>query len=506
MKQNYVAVRDMFQSKDTLDILNKVLPGMVSVDRLLRVSLTVIRTNDKLMTCSPQSLLSCLIGCGQLGLSPDPYLGQAYFVPFWSSKLNCLEATLIPGYKGLITLARRSGHVADVDAMVVHWNDEFKAVKGLYPELHHIENEKDPGEFRGAWAMFRYQTTGWQPTWQYLSKTRIDRHMNMTKSKDRDGKVFGPWVDHYDAMALKTAIRVTAKFVPMAVEEKFSTAIKAEDMALAGEGQSNLFLPAGHADIRTRDYDAEIEELVMGWSGREHVAEFIGVAAAESGKDPFELKKMLLDGDDNLVANFKEGFEAYMAGKKKLPDKEKKPVTDPVDPTSEAWEAWRKEWINLRKPESFVQYFESHLDQVYNAPFELQARFAKKFEDMMAPVKFPMNKHDAEGLILNNYEPEKTVAVENTVSTENIEGDDKGDGEKTSQNRSDMPEDRDLDNLIQFFKNTHPRVWIQVMKGKKPVNYVEKIDAIVNVGGMIDLPPDSWEGRLLGDCVRCSMK
>ena len=487
MKTNYVAVRDLYHSQDTVDIMKELLPDMISLDRLTRVALTVVRTNDKLMSCHRDSLLSCLIGCGQLGLSPDPYLGQAYFVPFWSSKRNAFEATLIPGYKGLITLARRTGHVADVDAMIVHWNDDFKAVKGLEPQLEHIENEKDPGEFRGAWAMFRYQTSGWQPTWQYLSKAKVDRHMAMTKSKDKSGKVFGPWVDHYDSMALKTAIRVTSKLVPMSVEEQFTKAVKAEDMALAGLGQTDMFLPAGHASIATRDYDAEIEELVKNWDGREKVFEFISVAAAETGKDPFELKKMLLEGDKNLVRNFGEGFDSYLATS--------------ADSKMEAdsggdWEAWRKEWINLRKLDSFQQYFENNLETIYGAPVELKARFAQKFTGFFS-VEFPDDIAVAKNLISIGY-----VLKNDSGGVENTEGGSKGEGEKTSPTFAVTPEDADLDHMIEYLKNHFPRVWIDQMRGVKPEGYQAKIDAICQIGGMVELKSGSFESELLGACVR----
>jgi len=503
MKGNYVAVRDMFESEDTVNMLKKVLPSMVTADRLVRVALTVIRTNDKLMTCSRDSLLACLIGCGQLGLSPDPFLGQAYLVPFWSSKLNSYEATLIPGYKGLITLARRSGHVADVVAQIVYWNDEFRAVMGLNPDLYHVENEKDPGDFRGAWAMFRYQTPGWQPTWQYLSKAKIDRHMKMSKSKTKDGVIFGPWVDHYDAMALKTAVRVTSKFVPMSIEDKFEKAIQAEDMALAGLGQSSVFLPPGHGALTVRDLDEEIRELTRGWKGREHISEFISVAAAQSDKSPEELKKLVLSGDVGLLKNFQEGFELYLASASAPGDQS--PGPGKVNAEGEIdWKEWRLEWVNKRNVDIFKHYFEANLDAVYACPVQyIIADLDRKFQDMTG-LNLPPSKAEAEALIAAKYQLQTPEPGQDNAQPD-TSGGDTAEKEIVEPDRSQAVTEHLLDNIILALKEKHPRVWITELKGKKPTDLESKIEAVVRVAAFIDLDDGTELSKGIARVIRYSL-
>ena len=64
----------------------------------------------------------------QLGLEPG-LLGHCYILPYKR------EATFIIGYKGMIDLARRSGHIQSIYAHAVHENDEFEYELGLHPKL-----------------------------------------------------------------------------------------------------------------------------------------------------------------------------------------------------------------------------------------------------------------------------------------------------------------------------------------------------------------------------------
>lgn len=93
--------------------LEMAIPKHMTVDRLLRVAMTSIQRTPKLLDCTPQSLLACVMTCAQLGLEPDQFLGQAYLVPFKDTEKNITVCTLIPGYRGYIALARRSGEVAN---------------------------------------------------------------------------------------------------------------------------------------------------------------------------------------------------------------------------------------------------------------------------------------------------------------------------------------------------------------------------------------------------------
>ena len=251
MTKNLPAVQKAKTIRDflTRDIVRKQLamaiPRHLSVDRLLRVAMTSIRNNPKLLDCTQESLFACVLGCAQLGLEPEPFLGQAYLVPFFNSKKKVFEAQLIPGYRGYLALARRSGEVKSVTAQVVYEKDHFKMSYGLNDVLEHIPAEGDRGNPKGAYVIFRYKDGSY--SFDYMSRADIEKIRARSKSGDE-----GPWKTDWAEMAKKTVIRRHIKLVPLSVE--ISQAVATEEFLQAGGSAIDLFLPA-ESEERTKEQD-----------------------------------------------------------------------------------------------------------------------------------------------------------------------------------------------------------------------------------------------------------
>lgn len=218
-------VRDALSSPGMMAQLKMALPRHLSPERMIRVAVTAIQKTPKLMECSQQSLIACIVEASQLGLEPDGVVGHAYLVPYKNSKTGRMEAQLMPGYKGLIDLARRSGNVGAINAEIVYANDEFRVVKGLNPDLIHIPNWEDPGQMIAAYATAKLKDGDVQ--FCVMPKHEIDRHRARSKSKD-----FGPWVTDYEWMAKKTAIRQLCKLLPCSIE--MQTVLSKEELHEAG--------------------------------------------------------------------------------------------------------------------------------------------------------------------------------------------------------------------------------------------------------------------------------
>lgn len=226
--------------------LQRALPKHMTANRFMRVVLTDIRRNPKLLNCSPESLMGAIMTAGQLGLEPGP-LGHAYLVPFKS------ECTLILGYKGLIDLARRSGNVESIIAREVCRNDEFDFAYGLEEVLVHRPNLEDRGEPYAWYGIAHYKDGG--HTVLVMSKPDIEKRRARSRAKND-----GPWVTDYDAMAKKTVIRAMASFLPLSIEA--AEAIEEDDNRdlAAGDGALRLVQPEPEEEV----IDSEAKEVQEG--------------------------------------------------------------------------------------------------------------------------------------------------------------------------------------------------------------------------------------------------
>ena len=99
-------IRDLMRTPEMMSKLYEGLPKHLSPDRMTSLVLGCLRKNPKLLECTQVSLFSSIAQASTLGLEMDGTLGQAYLVPYGS------ECTLVVGYKGLLSLMRRSGEIS----------------------------------------------------------------------------------------------------------------------------------------------------------------------------------------------------------------------------------------------------------------------------------------------------------------------------------------------------------------------------------------------------------
>lgn len=189
------------------------LPKHLTPERLLRVTMTAVQNTPKLLECNRTSLFAAVMTCAQLGLEPDGVLGQAYLVPFKG------KVQFIPGYRGLLSLARNSGEVSSIQAHEVCENDEFRYSYGLNEELHHVPAEGDRGEITHFYAYAKFKDGGY--VFEVMTKAEVDAIRDRSEGYKafKAGKISStPWDTDYVPMGRKTAIRRIAKFLPMSVQ------------------------------------------------------------------------------------------------------------------------------------------------------------------------------------------------------------------------------------------------------------------------------------------------
>ena len=199
--------------KQMAPAMKEALPRHMDVDRLMRLAMTTIRTTPQLREAEVSSLLGAVMQAAQLGLEPG-LLGQCYLLPFKNNKKGITEVQFIIGYKGMIDLARRSGHIESIYAHAVYEKDEFEYELGLEPKLKHKPSmEADRGEFIGAYAVAHFKDGGYQ--FEFMPKSEIEKRKARSKSANSS---YSPWKTDYEEMAKKTVIRHMWKYLPISVE------------------------------------------------------------------------------------------------------------------------------------------------------------------------------------------------------------------------------------------------------------------------------------------------
>jgi recombination protein RecT len=232
----------------------RALPGHVDAGRFVRMSLTALRTVPRLLECSPESVLAGLMTAAQLGVEIDAVRGQAYLVPRYNGRTKTMEATFQLGYRGLIDLAGRGG--ITVEAHEVRDGDAFAFTYGLEPTLTHTPNlGTDRGDVFAYYAVARF-SDGRLPMFLVLSALDVEEVRAKFAPKDKSGKVTGPWADHLDAMAKKTAIRRLLSYLPLPVELSDAVAADSEPIVSANA-------PAFTAPPAASLSDPDVEDAVV---------------------------------------------------------------------------------------------------------------------------------------------------------------------------------------------------------------------------------------------------
>jgi recombination protein RecT len=141
---------------------------------------------------------------------------------------------LIPGYKGLIDLARRSGEVSNIIAKEVCKGDEFAVdFSQDVPFTHKPKLSGERGEVTHFWARASFKDGGFH--WDYMTVDEVRAIRDGSSGwkialkyakRDANGNVIevnSPWHNNFIEMGKKTVIRRIAKFLPMSVQRAAMT-------------------------------------------------------------------------------------------------------------------------------------------------------------------------------------------------------------------------------------------------------------------------------------------
>lgn len=199
------------------------MPAGFSFDRMCRTTMNAVYTNPAVAKCTSVSIAMAAAKAFAMGIEPNGVSGLGFFVPFWSAKKGLNEAQFMISWRGLCELARRSGEVLSIKAEVVCENDnfEYSAIDGV--TRHDIDFRKARGNSYAYWA--RAVLKSGEVVCVCLGKEDVDKVRASSKSSES-----GPWVEWYDEMGKKTAVKRLCKWLPASVE--LDAAINNDDGAM----------------------------------------------------------------------------------------------------------------------------------------------------------------------------------------------------------------------------------------------------------------------------------
>ena len=228
------------------DQIARALPKHLDADKFARIVLTEVNRTPKLAECTAESLLGAVMLAAQLGLEPGP-LGHCYLIPYRVRQVDTVQFQL--GYKGIIDLARRSGELLSIVGRAVRPGDVFEYEYGLDDKLVHRPGEDNEDErATHFYAVARFKDGG-HAFW-VLTRGQVERYRLRSQSQKKGEPPSGAWATDYEPMAIKTAIRRLAPYLPLTIEAARGVEADNGVVHFSGDGVGDLSIERveDHAD------------------------------------------------------------------------------------------------------------------------------------------------------------------------------------------------------------------------------------------------------------------
>jgi len=230
-------------------MIQSVVAKHMTPERVFRIAAMSISRNPKLVTAcrqSPESLIDALIRITQWGLEVDGR--SAHLVPFWNQKISRFEIAPIIDYKGMVTLARRSGEIAAIHADVVCENDEFSFSYGSNAHLNHKPARVNAGDVIWVYSFVRLKDGS--DDFSVMSVEECDdirRESPLGYDREK-GEFKGIHAEWPNEMRKKTVFRRHTKWLPISAE-------LIEALATDGDNSEDArFAKAKQAEIKPPNF------------------------------------------------------------------------------------------------------------------------------------------------------------------------------------------------------------------------------------------------------------
>jgi len=211
-------------------------------------------TDLALQACDPKEVVMEALKAASLKLPINKQLGFSYIVPYRAG--GKYVPTFQLGYKGYIQLCMRTGAYRYINADVVYEGELIKHDK-LTGEIELDPSARISDEKVGYFAFFE-TLNGFRKT-LYMTKEEIEAHAK--RFSKTYGRANSPWATDFDAMALKTVLRLLlSKYGIMSIEmqQVFINEVGPEVVEIADQKAAGELL-----DVEVETTEDNIEDVAL---------------------------------------------------------------------------------------------------------------------------------------------------------------------------------------------------------------------------------------------------
>lgn len=283
--QNKLTAKALF-NKDEVKAKFQELLGRRSSAFMTSV-LQIVASNPLLTNADPNSIYHSAAVAATLDLPLNNNLGFAYIVPYNQKQKDGTYKQVAQfqiGYKGFIQLAQRSGQFKTISATPVYEGQlvEENPLTGFVFDFKQKKSDKIIG-----YAAYFQLLNGFEKT---LYATTADLEKHGKKYSQTFKKGFGLWKDDFDAMAIKTVLKLLlSKFAPLSIEMQKAVIT---DQAIVNDAETTDITYVDNADELPADKEAE--RVVLMIQDSKTVAELEAIAE-HVGMDQLDLFTVKMD-------------------------------------------------------------------------------------------------------------------------------------------------------------------------------------------------------------------
>lgn len=224
---NLPALKNALNTESVKNKFNEML-GKKSAGFMTSIT-SVVQNSDLLQKAEVNSIILAAAQAASLDLPINPNLGFAAIIPFNDKKSGRCVATFQIMRDGWVDLCLRTGQFEYIANEIVYEGELVE--KNRFTDTYVFdETKRKSDKIIGYMASFKL-TNGYRKT-VYMSVEEIKAHGKQYSQTYR--KNFGLWVDNFNAMALKTTLKMLLKkFAPKSIES-IAKAIESDQASFEG--------------------------------------------------------------------------------------------------------------------------------------------------------------------------------------------------------------------------------------------------------------------------------